>query len=91
MVTPGTAFQSDTSVDLDQAAFEAAAELWVLLEGAEPMPMSTETRKDLDAARRSFQDWIATLEITEQMLCHHLRARLAPPGPSTASPPDGPE
>jgi hypothetical protein len=85
MVTTGTAFLPETSVDLGQTALEAAAEIWVLLEAAELMPTSAETQAELLSARRDFRDRLEQLEITEQMLCHHLKAKVAPTEPPGGS------
>lgn len=90
MVTPATAFPPETSVDLDQTAFEAAAEVWAMLETAALVPASAETRAELAAARQVFRTQLEQLEITEQMLCHHLRAKLAPAEPPEDRPPLAP-
>jgi hypothetical protein len=90
MVTPATTFTPETSVDLDQTALEAAAEVWAMLETAALLPASAETRAELAVARRGFRTQLEQLEITEQMLCHHLRAKLAPAEASEGRPPLAP-
>jgi hypothetical protein len=71
-------------MDLDQVALEAAADVWAFLEASALMPASTETRAVQAAARQSFREQLVQLQITEQMLCHHLKAKLG-----RVEPPEG--
>jgi len=84
MVPPCTAAQPEAlSIELDQEALEAAAEIWALIEVAEMVPASADTRRGLEAARGALQVRLGLLGLDEEELRRHLMAgfdRGEPPG-----------
>jgi hypothetical protein len=71
-------------VSLESDAFEAAATVWAMVEVAESLPATPETRAQLKGARRALRRHLDVLGLDEELLAQRLRASVQPPEPPGA-------